>query len=95
MGESRDGRGPGAHPAARGGGRFKAVREKIGGSRSHIKRSSYEKVSTESHSDVAGSGSALGDVFTTNPMTSPVKGDLDDVEIQTQEQEKLYKEHQQ
>ena len=52
-------------------------------------------MSTESHSDVAGSGSALGDVFTTNPMTSPVKGDLDDVEIQTQEQEKLYKEHQQ
>lgn len=62
--------------STRGGGRFKAVREnsaRRGLGLNMNRQRKYEKV---------GAGADDNDVFTTNPLTSPIKGKLDDVEFQ-------------
>ena len=80
----------------RGGGRFKAVREKssalrgigLNGAR---QRKTYERLSTSGDANANGNGNGNGnrpfvadrsDTFTTHPTRTPIKGALDDVEIQ-------------
>ena len=82
----------------RGGGRFKAVREKSSalrgiGLNNARQRRNYERVpvstNTDTNTDLHSNSNANlehpvddNDVFTTNPSSTPIKGQLADIEIQ-------------